>query len=189
MGCNYAMLNIHQVELVQQRLALLPGVVDFQHQRSSAFPEETLRWLKDTELVFENAGLPNISELPILRSRLLSVLHNNTKDPKFPSSRKHKEAISTEVLEEAERALNQAIAAKVETIREAEGYASRLVAVAKAKGILDEARKVQPHQEALQYLHGALSRDQDTATALVHLNGLMGQYDVLVVLDRAAPDL
>lgn len=184
------MLNLLYIERIQASLRSVPTLVDSQQRRQHSFPEEVLAWLKETEKVLEQAKVHIVSEVASLRSRLLLTLHRSEEnDQRRVSNRKRREAIASEVLQAAQQLILHSISHRLDQLQEAETIALRIVSVARAKGIIAQAEKIQPHQEALRFLQQAMSQDSDTAAAMVHLAGILGAFDVLVVLDQMTPEL
>lgn len=184
------MLPLLHLEILQKRLRSIPELVDSQQKRLYTFPEEVLDWLKQAETELENAHLHVVSEIASLRSRLLVTLHGSEDGVGHGATqRKRRESVASSVLQEAQQIITRAIDPKIEQIREAEGLAMSVAAVARAKGVIQQASEIASHQEALQFVHGAMSQDPDTGAAIVHITGLLGAIEVLIVLDRAIPEL
>jgi hypothetical protein len=180
------MLSIHHLEILQARLRSVSAIVDLQQKRLYSFPEKVLEWLRGTEKDLENAHLSIVSQISGLRSQLLVTIHGCEA---AASKRKRWEEVASSVLREAQQIISQAISPKLEVLRESNELAMRIVAVAKAKGIIDKAREIPSHHESIRFIQNAMGEDSDTAAAMVHLIGLLGTTEVLIILDRAIPDL
>lgn len=183
------MLQLVHIENLENKLSELSSIVDSQHARLSSFPEKVLIWLQQVEDDLKNAQIASVSDIAALRSRLLVVLHRSDIDGRSGvSHRKRTESIASSVLQDAQQVITQAISPKIEQIQEAESVAMRIVSVAQAKGIIEQAKTIQPRQSALMFIQSAMKEDPDTAAAMVHLTGLLGMFDLLIVLDRCITD-
>lgn len=180
------MLSVLQVEAVQQQLLAVSGIVDQQESRSSTFPQAVVEWLKASEDVLKGARLPATGAVAALRSRLLSCIHGNSATDR---GRKARHLAASQVLAEAQQLIGEAVEPAAARIREAEEIAYRVVAVARAKGVLHDLSRLEGHQHRVQQLCSALKEDPDTQAAYAHISGLVGRFDALVVLDRATPEL
>ena len=184
------MIQIVHVDRLEERLRHVPAVVDAQHRRDARFTERLLTWLCRTEEAMTDAHLASVSQVAALRSRLLTALHRSDPvDGQRQGRRKHSEHVASDVLQRAQQVLTDALEPQLERLREAESIAVRVVAVARAKGVLAQAAAIEDHQQALGFVQAYLCRDPDTAAATVHLTGVLGPIDSLVMLDRALPDL
>lgn len=184
------MLQLVHLDRMEERLRTVPALVDAQQRRETDFPHRVVRWLMETEAVVTDARHPAVSQLASLRSRLLTTMHGaGGAEPPRGGRRKHIEAVTSDVLQRAQQVLATIIEPKLEQLREAESIATRVAAVARAKGVLERAKTIPDHQAALGFVHHSVSHDPDTAAATVHLSGILGPIDALVVLDRALPDL
>jgi hypothetical protein len=182
------MLNLIQFEKTERHLLSLSAVVDLQQSRATGFGQAALDWLIAGEDALRAANLASgVGSIAALRSRLLAGLQSGEPSQR---SRKARDLITSRVLEEAQRVMSQSLEPTAARVREAEQLAFRVVAVARAKGVLADLVSMGfEHQATLQQLQAALERDPDTASALVHMIGLVGRFDALVVLDRATPEL
>lgn len=179
------MLNLAHVERIQGKLLQVPAIVDLQQARSSSFCEAVLRWLNETETELKNAQLSAVSGLAALRSRLLMNIHG---DGVQTRSRKARDAAAAQALQDAQRSISTALEPALARLNEAEQLAYKVIAVARAKGLLQALVELS-HTDALIQLSACLQRDPDTVSAMVHIVGLVGRFDSLVVLDRATPEL
>jgi hypothetical protein len=178
--------SIHALETVERRLAEVTALVDMQEEQAERFPREVGAWLRQLEDELEKIGIGS-SEVAGLRSRLVSAARGLLPSDGV-SRRRVTQATAATVLEQAQRHASLQLVPIAERRREAESMATRLIAVARAKGMIDQIDG-RPRDEALRLVLGQLRADPDTANGAVHLEGLLGPFDVLIVLDRALPEL
>jgi len=185
-------LQLAQIQSIQAQLRKVPALVDAQQARDSRFPALVVTWLRDSEAAMEAARLHAVGKVAAVRSRLLTSLHGGSIEGGERKGRirhKQREAEGSMAIAEAQRVMSGAINKRLEQVAEARDIAMRIVAVARVKGYIEKAAGLRGHQASLEFLQQALSADSDTAAALVHMTGILGPVDSLVVLDQSLPEL
>lgn len=176
------------VERVSRQLRQVSSIVDLQSSRAPGFVDEVVRWLAETEHVLNEVGATGSSALAALRTRLLTTVHGVGLEPGV-TRRKASEAAASTGLAEGQRIVSAVLQPDLDRFAEAEGVVHQLVAVLRAKGHLGPQLAGLAHDAALQQVLAVLRSDADTAAATAHVQGLLGLFDTLVVLDRALPEL
>ena len=183
------LLHVVEIELIQRCLLKLPDIVKYQESQSYEFPQHVVNWLKELEQILETAHVPILSEVTALRSKLLVSLHGNNSDRGHITKKKYREEIASSVLQSAQKAVSNSIAWRLDQLREAQTIANQIAAVARAKGVLNGLGNDISHAQIIKYVLDKMSKDADTATAMVHMIGLAGYFDAIILLDRAFPEL
>lgn len=180
------MFRLHHLEAIMACLDGVSALVDLQSQRSSAFPQRTTDWLRRTEDVLREARDPGAAGIAALRSRLVSMQQGTGK-----ARRSHKAtmAAASDVVIDAEAILRGVVAAPRATLAEADALALQVASVARVKGLIEHAQQAPSHQTRVAALQASLKQDADTMGAMVRLEGLVGPFDVAIILDRAVPEL
>jgi len=179
-------IRLHHLEAIMACLTEVSALVDLQAQRSATFQQRTVAWLRQAEDTLRESRHPGAASLAALRSRLVRTLQGDGL-----ARRSHKAAMATtsDVLVEAEAALRAAIDPALSTLAEADALALQVASVARVKGLIDAARSAGTHRTRVAALQGSLKADPDTMAAMVRLEGLVGPFDVAIILDRAVPEL
>ncbi len=180
------MIRLHHLDAIMACLTDVSTLVDLQAQRNAAFQQRTLEWLRRAEDALSESQHPGAASLAALRSRLVRTYQG---DGITRRSHKASMAMTSDVLVEAEAALRAAIDPALATLAEANALALQVASVARVKGLIDGSRSAANHRTRVAALHGALKKDPDTMAAIVRLEGLVGPFDVAIILDRAVPEL
>jgi hypothetical protein len=100
------------------------------------------------------------------------------------SRRKIKEATAVHVLRQVDDLISNVIHKDTERVAEAKRMTRQLVALAKAKGLIQEFPSDDNHTEVLKAMWRTLSSDPDISPGIINVEGLIGPQDALIVLDR-----
>lgn len=183
------MLRIVNLEEIQTLLLRVPGLVHALEARESGFAGAVKEWLVQTEQVLTNNRMPAAAEVATLRGALISaergVLPPGLTFLGRPTSRKVKDAAAADVLRKAQELVSGAVRADAAQVAEAQRLARQVVSVAQRKGLAEVMPAGGTHTERLAALWSAMLADPDVGSATVHLGGLVGSQDALVLLDRA----
>ena len=101
--------------------------------------------------------------------------------------RKIKMATAAEVIRKSEELVSEAVRADAARIGEAERLVAQMVSVARRKQLVPEGLNGPEHTAMLRWLWQAMAADPDTGSAAVHVAGMVGPTDALILLDRALP--
>lgn len=182
-------LNVVQYEDIVARLGEVRGLVDQLEQRHTGFPDSVLEWLRELEEALESNHMPVVSRIAALRAMLVESARGvYSEEITFagpPTSRKIRDGVASLVLQRGSELLHDSIAERQAAFQEAERISRQAIAIAQAKGMLDECDDGRPHQAMLQCLQEKIAADPDLASVQLHLVSLVGKTDLLVFLDRA----
>lgn len=185
------MLHIMNLEEVQGMLLRVPGLIHDLEGRDPSFVDSVKAWLMQAEQVLISNRLAVAAEVAVLRGVLISA-ERGVIPPGMAFSgrttvRKIKDASAADVLRKAEELISSAISADAVRFAEGEKLTQQIVAVAQRKGLIPVTPSVDKHTEMLKAIWQAMIMDPDLGAATTHLAGLVGAYDVLILLDRMLP--
>lgn len=182
------MLRIVNLEEIQGMLLRIPGLVDLQDRRDPDFVQDVKEWLSKLEKVLENNRLPAAGNVAALRALLISaeqgVIPTGVEFHGRTTGRKIREAAAAYVLRHTGDLVSSVIQKDRERVAEAERMTRQLVALAKAKGFIQELPSGDNFTDMLKSVWRTLSADQELSPGTVNVEGLIGPHDALVVLDR-----
>lgn len=101
-----------------------------------------------------------------------------------PTERKIRDAIVADALRSASDLIFNAIREDGLRFDEAERLCRQIVALAKSKGIIVLQPIDVDHTQYLKEVWKTISADSDIAPGAIRVEGLVGPYDMLIVLDR-----
>ncbi len=183
------MLRIVHLEEIERLLLQLPGLVKQQERRSTEFVTSVARWLTALETVFVANRLHQAADIATLRSDMIAVEHGQIPSGlQFrarPTRSRVLGAVASQSLQRATAVASTVISESRPRLLEAERVAQQIVAVALSRGLPIGRENGSDNTQYLQSLRGELVAAADLASAVVHLEGLVGPHDALVVLDRA----
>ena len=182
------MLRIVNVEEIQELLRLMPGLIDDLKKRESRSIENVGSWLEAMEQTLANNHLSlagNVAGLRgVLDGALNGVIPVGIEFHGHATMRKIREAAAVEVLRRARDLVTIAIQDDTARIAEAERLGRQLIAVAKFKGLIPESPDSSRHTESLKAIWSSMQANSEIVQGAVHLLGLVGPQDALIVLDR-----
>jgi hypothetical protein len=182
------MLRIVNIEELRQMLNSLSGLVDLQQRRDSSFDEKTKTWLAKLEKILESNRLMQVGEVAVLRGLILAaengIIPPGVEIPARPNKRKIVEGAVTFSLRQASSIVSSFLQKEIERISDAERMMRQLIAMAKAKGLIQQLPNGNDHTEALSFIWRSLSNDQELAPGTINVEGLVGPHDALIILDR-----
>jgi len=185
------MLHIMNLEEVQGLLLRVPGLIHDLEGRDSSFVGSVKVWLTQAEQVLISNRLPVAAEIAVLRGVLISaergVIPPGMAFSTRTTMRKIKDASAADVLRKAEELISSTISADAARFAEGEKLTQQIVAVAQRKGLIPATPSAGTHAEMLKAIWQAMIIDPDLGAATTHLAGLVGEHDVLIVLDRMLP--
>lgn len=185
------MLRLASVEELEAILLRVPGLVELQDRRSDRFAEEAARWLKSAEEALAANRLPEAARIAALRSGLASVdqgeIPSDIKLRGQPTRTRVAGLAAARALREGTEILTGVAAREKPRLSEAESLAQQVIAAAASRGLVRERQEKESLTDYMRSLRGSLSSSSDIEAALVRIEGLVGQGDALVLLDRACP--
>ncbi len=183
------MLRITNVEEIEGMLLRLPALVLEQERSSGAFPRGVAEWLLELEAVLTANRLHQAGSIAALRSAASAAALGSVPSGLLvrgtPTRRRLATMVASHVLQRGAEVAASVIAENRPRLAEAERMAQHVIAVANSSGLVvpREARVENTHY--LRTLRRALSANANLESALVHLEGMVGWQDTLVLLDRA----
>jgi hypothetical protein len=183
------MLGIVHLEEIESLLLKLPLLAQQQEQRNSEFPARVRDWLAELEKVFVANRLHQAGGIAAIRSALIAADQGQVPaDVKFrgrPTRSRVLNTVASQCLQQA-AAMSTALAGEHRTrITEAERIARQVVAAAVSRNLVPCAPDQRDATHYLRSLRQSLASSNDLEAAIVHVEGLVGPNDLLVLLDRA----
>jgi hypothetical protein len=177
------LLNLEEIEAL---LLKVPGLVKRFEERDTDFFPAVKSWLGGVEDMLRKNGMPATSEIAVCRSSLISVERGFSDGAVLKSRmgiRNLKEARASQMLKRATEIITEAIRLRRGQVDEAGRVMMQIIAVAERLGLLaDEAG--QNHTAYLQSTLRKMSDRAEITSFVVHVTGLLGKADTLIVLDR-----
>lgn len=182
------MLRIVNLEEIERCLLAVPALIDLQERRDPRFDDEVKKWLVKLEKALENNRLAIVGAVAALRGSLISA-ERGTTPPEVvisgrPSARKKREATAQYLLRSAAEIVTGVIEKDRARVEDAMRLCRQLVAIGVAKNIIQPLLGGADHTGALKAIWRALSADPDIKAGTINVEGIIGPYDVLIVLDR-----
>jgi hypothetical protein len=180
------MQHLFAIEEVEAQLAEVPTLVRRYDERDPEFAGAVKSWLKTTEDRLGRHGMSVASEVAASRGELIACERGYRDGPAGagPRGRKYREARAAELLKHATGTVLNAIQSRRSQIDEAERVMMQIIAVADRLGLVP-TESGEGHTAYLQGVLQALTNRPELSSLVVHVTGLLGRADVLVVLDRS----
>ncbi len=183
------MLRIMHVEEIADHLLLLPDLVQQQERRSTDFAPNTDAWLKSLERVFSANRLYQTGNIAALRSSLVAV-----EQGQVPAGLEFRgrltrsrvmNAMASQALQRAAELTSNLIAENQPRLAEAERVARQIVAAARSRGLVPAREEGVSNIQYLRMFRHSLVTSADLESVVIHLEGLVGPHDTLILFDRA----
>lgn len=182
------MLRIVNLEELHAQLRAIPRLVDALERKEAGAVDGVRRWLAEVERALESNRMPLAGRIAGLRATLDSaangVIPAGVGFRGQPSRRKVREATAREMLKRAADLVSAGIQDDGTRVAEAERVTRQLIAVALFKGLIPERPGTGAHMQRVQAVWAAMRADPQIEQGAVHLLGLVGPYDALILLDR-----
>jgi hypothetical protein len=181
------MLRIVNIEEIQNMLGGISGLIDMQQRLDPKFDEKVKLWLAKLEKILESNRIMQVGEIATLRGLILSA-ENGIIPPGIEihgrsSKRKIVEAAITFSLRQSSRLVSDLLQKEVDRVSDAERMMRQLIALAMAKGLIQQVPNGD-HTEVLKSIWHTLSSDPEIAPGTINVEGLVGPHDALIILDR-----
>ncbi|MBI1803208.1 MAG: hypothetical protein HY033_05515 [Ignavibacteriae bacterium] len=185
------MLHIAQLEEIQNLLLQVPELIHGLERRDPNFSSAVKQWLARAEHELVSNRLAVASEIAGLRGTLIcaerGLIPEGITFTGHPTLRTIKAASTAQLLRKASERISSAIQVRAAQIVEGENLIQQIVSRARRKGLIpSELSASGNHVELLKGIWSALVSDPDVGAAAIHLAGLVGEYDALILLDRMA---
>ncbi len=182
------MLRIVNIEEIQNILSSISGLVDLQQRRDSNLDEQVKMWLAKLEKVLENNRIMQVGEVATLRGIIFSaekgIIPPGVEVHGSSSKRKIVEAAVIFSLRQASSLVSDFLQKEVSRVSDAERMMRQLIAMAKAKGLIQQISNRNDNTEELKFVWRTLSSNPEIAPGTTNIEGLVGPHDALIVLDR-----
>jgi hypothetical protein len=178
------LLNLEEIEAL---LLKVPALVKQFEERDPDFFPAVKSWLAGAEDTLSKNRMPQTSEIAVCRGALISVERGFSDGAALQSrmgARNLREARASHVLKRATDVITETIRSRRGQLDEASRVMMQIVAVADHLGLIP-ADSGQNHTAYLQGILQAISNRPELASLVVHVTGLLGKADTLIVLDRA----
>ena len=188
------MLRVHQLEEISGLMLRLPALVHEQETRAAAFIDHTNEWLLALEKALSSCRLHQAGSVAMLRSDIAATLRGQTPASVQLRGRETRSrlrnAAAAQALQGAAAIASAIVAENQPRVAEAERVAQQIVAVAIARGGILDRHVGLTNGEYLREIRKTLMAHVELQNAAMHLDGLVGPYDSLVLIDRVlAPHL
>jgi hypothetical protein len=181
-------VNLAQVEEVHATLLRAGPLTDRYAAGDAAFFGLVEAWIADLERHLGSARLPAAATLAGVRAGLVAVRQGATpRDVQGPrlSGRKLRDAAAADALRRGEAVVREALAPRVRQLQEASEIAGQLAALAMQRGFVGPGDPRLGHEGRLRKVWQALLDDPASSAAAALLQGRVGAFDSLALLDRA----
>lgn len=182
------MLRIVNIEEIQGILNSISALIDLQQQHDSNFDEKVKEWLVKLEKSLESNRIMQVGEIATLRGLILSAEHGiippGIELHRRSTKRKIIEAAVTISLRNSSSLVTELLQKEIDRVSDAERMMRQLLAMAKAKGLLETLPEGEDRTEFLKIIWQVFSSDPELAPGTINVEGFVGPHDALVVLDR-----
>jgi hypothetical protein len=183
------MLRIASVEEIEALLLQLPDLVRLQEHRSASFPERTSAWLVGLEDALVANRLPQAGAVAALRSGLVAadqgLQPTGLEFRGRPTRSRVIVALASQAIQRAVAVAAPVVDENRPRLAEGERVAQQIVAAARARAGIPTRPKDATTTDYLRVVRRSLTASEDLENAMVHLEGLVGSSDALILLDRA----
>jgi hypothetical protein len=184
-------LHLLNLEEIEGLLLKVPSLIRRFEDRDPEFVLAVKTWLADAEDTLSKNRLSQTSEVAVCRGALISAERGFSEAAARQSrvgARTMKEARASQFLKRATDVIAETIRSRRGQIDEAERLMMQVVAVADQLGLIPADTGVS-HTAYLQSVLLAISGRAELAPLVVHVTGLLGKADTLIVLDRSIANL
>ena len=185
------MLPLLNLENIEALLLKVPGLVKRFEERDPDFFQAVKSWLTDVEDTLSKNRMPQTSEIAVCRGSLISVERGFSDGIALQSrmrARQLREVRASHVLKRATDVIAETIRLRRGQVDEASRVMMQIVAVADHLGLIP-ADTGQNHTAHLQSTLLAMSDRPELTSLVVHVTGILGKADTLIVLDRCIANI
>ena len=185
------MLHLLNLEEIESLLLQVPALVKRFEERDPDFFQAVKSWLADVEDTLSKNRMPQASEIAVCRGALIAVERGFSEGDPLQSrmnARGLREARASHILNRATEVTKESIRSRRGQIDEASRVMMQIVAVADHLGLI-LAESGQPHTAYLQSTLLAISNLAELISLVVHVTGLLGKTDTLIILDRSIANI
>lgn len=182
------MLRILQLEEIEKKITEASKLIDKYENRSPNFLGDVEKWFKEIEEILNHNRLAVASSIAGLRGALLlgknGTLPSGLETTGRSTKRSRLNAIAIDSLNRALELTGMSIQGDRIRINEAERISLQLLSIARNYGVIKVNGSV--HHEYEQILNMVISMKSAEVTfqGIVQLEGLLGQQDMIIMIDR-----
>jgi hypothetical protein len=180
-------LRLLSLEEIEAFLLKVPSLVKRLEERDPEFVPAVKMWLASAEDVLGRNGMSQTAEVAVCRSALIAAERGFSEDGAVQTrigARAFKEARASQLLGRATNVVAESIRLRRGQVDEAGRVMLQVVAVADQLGLVPDETGTS-HTAYLQGVLLAISSRAELAPLVMHISGLVGKADVLIVLDRS----
>ena len=182
------MLRLLQVEELERLMLELPELVGLQERRAADFPSRADRWMHALEEALTANRLYQAGLVAGIRSTL-TVTDQGQIPPGLeyrgrPTRNRVMASVASASLQRSAEVAAGVIGDNRHRIDEGERLVQQLVAALRSQGLQARPEGVD-NESYLRMLRRGMAQNAEIESVLVHLEGLVGPQDALVLLDRA----
>jgi hypothetical protein len=186
------LLRLANLEQIEGLLLAVPSIVRSFENREPEFMSSIMAWLLTAEKTLANNHLPDTSEIATKRAMLISVqrgLATRLAGSGQTNTRRARDARAADLLKEAADVVAAITRPRRAQVAEAERLMMQAVAVADRLGLISVQQDGQSHTSYLQSIFQAMYNRSELASLVVHVVGLLGNTDALIILDRSITNI
>jgi hypothetical protein len=180
-------LPLLRLEEIEALLLKVPALVKRFEERDPDFFPAVKSWLAGVEDALSNNRMAAAAEIAACRGALISVERGFSDGSAIVSrvgTRGLKDARASHLLKRATDVISETIRSRRGQVDEAGRIMLQIVAVADQLGLIT-TEAGQNHSAYLQATLQAISNRVELTSLVVHVTGLLGRTDTLIVLDRS----
>lgn len=181
------MLALLSLEEIEALLLKVPTLVKRFEERDPDFFSAVKSWLASVDNTLSNNRMAATAEIAVCRGALISVERGFSDGSALKTrmgARNLKDARASHMLKRATDVISETIRFRRGQVDEADRVMMQIVAVADRLGLIT-AEAGQNHSAYLQATLQVISNRAELTSLVVHVTGLLGKADILIVLDRS----
>lgn len=182
------MLRIVQLEEIENKLLEVSNLIDSFDGYGYSFTEKVEDWLNAIDRIFQQNRLAASGQISSLRGLLLSVRNGAVLEGVSisgkPTRRKRLAVSALHIVHQAVDIIESAIRDDRVRFEEAKRVALLLISIGRTAGLIPSEAPMGNGQRYARQLINAIKANGSTTQHIIHLEGLTGQVDAIVIIDR-----
>lgn len=183
------MLRLPQLEELQRIMLEIPDLVRMQDLRAFDFAPRVLAWLQSLEKPLTATRQHQAGAIAALRSGLVAIDHGHLPSDLQLRVRATRSrvmaAAASQALQKAIQLVSPLVEDNAARFDEGAKLAQQIVALAAALGLMPRRDSSMTTQQYLGQIRAQLKQRGDLESGMVRLEGTVGSYDALALIDRA----
>lgn len=183
------LFRLVHAEAIAELILQVPRLVDLHKQKSTDFPGQVLNWLNSLEQLFTANRMHEAGAIALLRAKINATEQGQIAiKAEFrtkPNRSQLLQAAALEALDEGALIAQNLIRENKNRFADAGSVARQVISAAASMGLLFRDDPAESSNTYLERIRGSLKSNPELSSALVHLDGLVGQNDALILIDRA----